>query len=84
MILPSASDGTFQFEAAPFTAIGYMWVKTSHWWPNQNVTKVAFASALCDITPSRRGYSLRAEAGLRAPRHAVIPRREMYQIAVQA
>ena len=30
-----------------------MWVKTSHWWPNQNVTKVAFASAVCDITPSR-------------------------------
>jgi hypothetical protein len=50
MILPAASDRSFQFEAAPLTAIGYLWVNTFHWWPNQNVTKVAFACALCDIT----------------------------------
>jgi hypothetical protein len=57
-IAPAASDGMFQFEAAPFPAIGYMWVKVSHRWPNQNVTKFAFAHALRDITPSQSGYSM--------------------------
>jgi hypothetical protein len=28
----ATSDGAFQFEAAPFAAIGTLWVKLSHWW----------------------------------------------------
>ena len=40
------ADARLNLKRRPFPAIGSIWVKRSHWQPNQNVTQVAFASAL--------------------------------------